>query len=197
MRLIITRHGETKENEDGISMGHLHGTLSKIGIEQAKKVANRLKDEKIHHIFSSNLARASDTAKEIAKFHQDIPLDFIEELRERYLGNLQGCKTNPKWKLLKWDLELSKKLGIETPEEILRRSKNFLEKLLDESYGKTILLVAHNGINQALITHLLGKSWENMKDLEKQKNTAITIFEFDENKNALLKLMNCIKHLDD
>ena len=197
MRLIITRHGETEENEERIIQGHLHGTLSKIGIEQAKKVANRLKNEKINHIFSSDLARASDTAKEIAKFHQNIPLDFIEELRERYLGSLQGHNIPSEWRPLKWNLELSKALKIETPEEIFERAKNFVGKLLNEYYGKIILLIAHNGINQALITHLLGKSWENIKDLEKQENTAITIFEFDENKNPLLKLMNCVKHLDD
>ncbi len=51
MRLIITRHGETEENIAGIMMGHLQGKLSATGIEQAKKVALRLKDEKIDFIF--------------------------------------------------------------------------------------------------------------------------------------------------
>ena len=45
MKLIITRHGETIENTEGIIQGHLHGTLSKLGKEQARKVAERLKKE--------------------------------------------------------------------------------------------------------------------------------------------------------
>ena len=40
MRLIITRHGKTVENENGIIQGHMPGILSKLGIEQAKKLAN-------------------------------------------------------------------------------------------------------------------------------------------------------------
>ena len=66
MKLIITRHGETEENKAGIIQGHLPGHLSEAGIEQAKKVAFRLKDEKINFIYSSDLDRAADTAKEIA-----------------------------------------------------------------------------------------------------------------------------------
>ena len=45
MRLIITRHGETEENIKGIHQGHMPGILSKLGIEQAKKLALRLKND--------------------------------------------------------------------------------------------------------------------------------------------------------
>lgn len=83
MRLIITRHGETEENTAGIIQGHLPGKLSDRGIAQAKKVALRLKNEKIDAIYSSDLARTSDTAKEIAKFHPTIPIEFVKELREK------------------------------------------------------------------------------------------------------------------
>ena len=92
MRLIITRHGETEENQAGILQGHLPGKLSVLGIEQARKVALRLKDEKIDLIFSSDLARASDTAKEIAKFHPNVPVKFVKDLRERNYGEFQGKK---------------------------------------------------------------------------------------------------------
>ena len=46
MRLLITRHGETIENKAGILQGHTEGTLSGLGIEQAEKLASRLKNEK-------------------------------------------------------------------------------------------------------------------------------------------------------
>lgn len=92
MRLIITRHGETEENKQSIIQGHNPGKLSPEGIEQAKKVALRLKDETIDYIYSSDLARAADTAKEIAKFHTETPIKFTEELREIYLGSFQGKK---------------------------------------------------------------------------------------------------------
>ena len=90
MRVILTRHGETKENKKTIVQGHMPGHLSELGKKQAEMVAIRLKDEKIDFIYSSDLKRAADTAKEIAKYHPDIPIEFTKELRERNLGEFQG-----------------------------------------------------------------------------------------------------------
>jgi len=56
-RLIFVRHGETEENKAKIVQGQKHGKLSEEGLEQAKKVAERLKDEKIDFIYSSDLDR--------------------------------------------------------------------------------------------------------------------------------------------
>ena len=63
MKLILVRHGETNENKNKIVQGFLNTTLSKIGIQQAKKVANRLKDEKIDFAYSSDLDRAKQQQK--------------------------------------------------------------------------------------------------------------------------------------
>jgi len=92
MKLIITRHGETEDNKAGIIQGHLPGKLTDVGINQAKKIALRLKDEKINYIYSSDLARASDTTKEILKYHPDAPVKFVKNLREKFLGSWQGKK---------------------------------------------------------------------------------------------------------
>ena len=48
MRLIITRHGETLENQQGIMQGHIPGILSKEGIIQAQKLAKKFLDEVLH-----------------------------------------------------------------------------------------------------------------------------------------------------
>jgi len=197
MRLIITRHGETKENRARVVQGRLHGTLSELGVKQAKKVAERLRDERIDGIFSSDLRRAADTAKEISKFHPEIPLNFVKDLRERDLGPLEGHKLPAELRPKRWDSEFASNLGIETPEEIFERAKKFINSLLKEYYKKTVLLVAHNGINQAIITHLLGKSWGDIGELNLLGNTSITIFELDKNKKPIVKLMNCMRHLGD
>ena len=65
MRLILTRHGKTVENMNDIMQGWLPGELSEEGKEQAKHVAERLKDRKIDVAYSSDLKRCVDTAKEI------------------------------------------------------------------------------------------------------------------------------------
>ena len=52
MKVILVRHGETEENKKGIMQGHIPGKLSKLGIEQAKRLAFKLKDEKLSLHFS-------------------------------------------------------------------------------------------------------------------------------------------------
>ena len=47
MRLIITRHGQTEQNKSKILQGQTPGALSNLGKEQARKVAERLKEEQI------------------------------------------------------------------------------------------------------------------------------------------------------
>lgn len=195
MKLTITRHGETEENKKKIAQGHLPGKLSKLGKMQAKKLAKRFENEKFDYIFSSDLARASNTAKEVAKFHKKIPLKLVENLRERYLGDLQG-KPSPSWygKEYAEDAELFKKLKLEPLEELSKRAQKFLDELTKDYYGKGILLVAHDAIDQALIASLLKNP---LKDVYNNLgNTSVTIFEFDKNKNPVLKLMNCTKHLE-
>jgi broad specificity phosphatase PhoE len=196
MRIILTRHGETIENKEGRFQGHLPGKLSTKGIDQAKKLALRLEKEKFDYIFSSDLARAADTAKEIAKVHKDTPIEFTQKLRERNLGELQGKK--------KEDLGLDpKKLvaGIieskegETQREMYNRAKQFINRLRERFSDENVLLVGHNGINLALIGNILGKPFEEYLKIEPQLNCAVTIFQLDEKNPSKIELWNCIKHL--
>jgi broad specificity phosphatase PhoE len=86
IKLIITRHGETKGNVQRILAG-IHDPLTPRGKEQAKKVSRRLKDEKIDAIFSSPLIRAKETAVIIAKNHPTTKVIIVDELKEMELGS--------------------------------------------------------------------------------------------------------------
>ena len=195
VKIILTRHGQTLENLEGRFQGHLHGTLSERGILQARKLAERVTDEKIDKIISSDLARAFDTAKEIAKFHKDIPLIKDERIKERNLGEIQG-KTKKELGLGPNELVAGKieTLEGETREELFERAKTFVNSLIGEE--GTILLVGHNGINLALIANLLGLSFENYTSLPSQKNTAVNLFEIKDKLPAEILLENCTAHLD-
>ena len=60
----------------------------------------------------------------------------------------------------------------------------------------TVLLVAHNSMNKALISVITGKSAQNINCLENQHNTATNIFELAKNGNHQLHVFNCVKHLE-
>ena len=197
MKLIITRHGETEENVAGILMGHLPGVLSTNGINQAKKLALRLKDEKINFIYSSDLTRASDTAKEIAKYHKNTPIEFTKELREKNLGEFEGKKKSD----LGWDNNNFMATSVEPQngeslENLYLRAKNFLSNTLKKHDKNTILLVAHNGINKAIVSVITKVGIENIKTAENFKNTSLSVFDIDKNKNYKMILFNDTKHLE-
>lgn len=194
MKLIITRHGETEENKVGIIQGQLPGKLSNTGINQAKKIALRLKDEKIDFIYSSDLARAYDTAKKISTFYKNIPIKLVKDLRERYLGEWQG-KTKDELGFTETNItEISPKDG-ETYNELLNRAKSFLNKILLKHSNDTILFVGHNGINKAMIAAITNKNSKEIDLIEDQHNTSVSIFEIDKNKNYKVIIFNDIKHL--
>ncbi len=189
MKLILTRHGETIENQKRIMQGHLPGHLSKLGIEQAKKLALRLKHEKIDAIYSSDLTRATDTAKEIARYHKKISINFVQELRETDLGTLTGkCSKD-----IDFDYRPD---DVESAASMQKRAKKLLDKVYNKYPDKTVLFVGHNGINKAIISVILNKSAKDMDKIESQHNTSISIFEIKEDKNHVVHLMNCTKHLE-
>lgn len=196
MKLIITRHGETEENLNKIWQGHNPGKLTKKGIEQARRLANRLKDENIDLIISSDLARASDTAKEILAFHQKIPIYFSKNLRERFLGELQGIERTDELEKMLFDDELAEEKNIEKQYELKLRAERLVNKMLRTLQNKNILTVGHLGINSAIIAYLLKKPWEEIVN-NKTPPSSVTIFEFDDDKNPKLVLMNCAKHLEE
>lgn len=66
-KIILVRHGRTDWNSERITQGHLDTFLNKEGLDQAIAVAEKLKDEKIDVIISSDLKRAFQTALVIAQ----------------------------------------------------------------------------------------------------------------------------------
>ena len=86
--------------------------------------------------------------------------------------------------------------GIEPTEKLFERTKNFTEYLINNYFEKNILVVCHHQNVRAITAFLLGKNSDEINTLEKIVNTSVTIFEFDGNKNPVLKLINCTKHLE-
>jgi broad specificity phosphatase PhoE len=192
MKLIITRHGETEEYVAGILHGHLPGKLSANGFEQARKVALRLQNEKIDFIYSSDLDRSANTAKEIAKHHLNIKIEFIENLRERNIGELQGKKKSE----VGWDTkDFIEPKDMETMEEVYKRAESFLHEIIHKHHNDSVLFVCHGGVGKALIAVVTGKSHTEIKSIESLQNTSVSIFEIDEDKNHKIVCINCAEHL--
>ena len=189
MKIILTRHGETEENIKKVSQGQTHGTLSVNGIEQAKKLALRFKGQKIDAIYSSDLGRAVNTVKEIAKFHPHLEVNFTELLRERDLKEFAGKPGNT----IDWYDTTG---GIESGDDMMERAKKFIDEAYEKHSKDTILVLAHGGINAAMIGTILGKTYPDMFLMHEWKNTNVTVVEISEDKSHKIHCINCVKHLE-
>ncbi len=159
-KLILIRHGQSVWNLENRFTGWIDVSLSKKGIEEAKKAGEILKDIKFDMAFTSNLMRAQETLFEILnlnlksskfiKIHDEksnhlnwysnileavideneIKVKSSELLNERYYGDLQGLNKD----------ETKKKYG-EEQVHIWRRSFDIAPpngESLKDTYNRTI-----------------------------------------------------------
>lgn len=83
------RHGQTDANLNHIIQGQTDTPLNETGLFQAQRVAEELKSVPAELVLSSDLSRAAQTAKIIARAC-DVPLMFDKKLREMSLGIWEG-----------------------------------------------------------------------------------------------------------
>ncbi len=193
MKLYLVRHGETVGNVEGRIQGQTDGELTDEGRMQAQRVAERLRHEDFDCIYSSDLARARNTAEAIHHYHGRTPLRFTEALRERAFGSCEGklCEEMGFDKHGKWNLPPD----AEPNEQMIRRITTFLYAVFKKHSQDSVLFVSHGGIIMRLIEFLEKLDGKDIGFISLQ-NTAITILEFDEDGKHNLRLLNCVEHLE-
>jgi len=89
VELVLVRHGETAWNTESRIQGHSDSPLTALGVAQARAIAARLAKERFDALLSSDLARARDTARQIAA-RTGHPVLEDARLRERNFGVAEG-----------------------------------------------------------------------------------------------------------
>jgi glucosyl-3-phosphoglycerate phosphatase len=88
-RLVLVRHGRTSWNKIGRAQGHADISLDAVGVRQAKTAAKRLARYEPAMIWSSDLARARETAEHVA-VATGLEICLDKRLREYDVGVRQG-----------------------------------------------------------------------------------------------------------
>ena len=161
-----------------------------------KKLAVALKEEKIDAIYSSDLARAADTAKEIAKFHPDVPFHLVKELRERQMGEIEGKKRADV--LAAAGVASTRDVRLTEGEnlgEVYARATQFLDQTLHKHANDTVVFVGHGVINIALVCAITNKGVNGMQQAEVPPNTSISIIEINEDRSHKIHVLNSVEHL--
>ncbi|MEG6565887.1 histidine phosphatase family protein [Thermoanaerobacterium saccharolyticum] len=199
-RLFIVRHGETLWNRQKKIQGVSDTELSDEGMKQAYLLSQRLKNEIIDVIFSSDLDRAYKTATFIAK---NFNLDVIKlpELREISFGVWEGLTVDEIEKSYKelyhtWKTKPTEATieGAETLKAVQDRILNATNKIVEQYKNKSILIVSHGTTIKALILGMLNLDLSFYPKI-RQDNTALNIIDVKDDGNCVLVLLNDTCHL--
>ncbi len=159
--VIIVRHGETLWNLEGRWQGHLDSPLTAMGVAQAQALSQRVRDENVKALYSSDLGRAYRTAKIMAGVTGH-PVVVDERLRERNLGVFQGLNSDEIRKNHPEEYRCHRTAdpdyvipGGESRRQQVERNLGCLEDLAGRHPGEMILVVTHGGVLSGLFRHTL------------------------------------------
>jgi probable phosphoglycerate mutase len=161
-RILLIRHGETAWNATGRIQGQSDIPLNASGREQARRVAQRLASEPVQALYSSDLARAYETATIIG---QPLGLTVVTSLRlrERQYGAWEGLTSAEiqarypeqfaEWRARSTDFAPPQG---ETTTQLLSRALTELQTIARRHARELVVVVTHGGLCYVLINHLLG-----------------------------------------
>ncbi len=171
IKIYIARHGQNRDNAEGILNGHRDEPLTEIGINQAKELAEHIFVEGLtfKHVFSSPLIRAYSTAEVITdKLGLGKPV-VLDALIERDFGIMTGklisdietlCAPN----IIKTETItyfLSPK-DAETFPEMLIRGQSVIDLLEIMPLEGNVLLVCHGDIGKMIYASFYGLPWKDV-----------------------------------
>jgi len=198
-QIIIVRHGQTEWNIRGIRQGYLDSPLTAKGLAQAKALGQRLGRERFTKLYSSDLGRAVQTAREISNVTgHEIVTD--PRLRERHLGIFQGldgeeivAKYPEERRLMRSEGPGYVIPGGESMVQQVERNMACLNELAARHEGEQIVVVTHGGVVSGFFRYTLEISLEAPRRFE-FVNAGINVFAREEG-NWMLLTWGDVSHL--
>lgn len=182
LEIHLVRHGEAYD-ESGVDT---HGPeLTPMGLQQARQLAKRLSNNHYSAIYCSDLTRARQTADAITHHHADALLTVTRDLRE-----VSGDHST----LIRSRLTVHSDRSMIEEQDAMHRVINHIREI--HSQPECILIVSHGNIMRSLIPMLGGLEPSNAPLLEIY-NTALCIVDCWPTNRAVLRLANCVSHLNE
>jgi len=196
-QLFLVRHGATEANERRPYVLQGRGIdfpLSETGRSQAQAVARFLSQlSTVKAIYSSSLLRAMETAGEIGRYHKIDPR-ALENIHEVDVGQWEGKS----WQMIMAENEDAYQkfmsdpgdtpyLGGESYRDVLNRVKPALAELLDRHRGQSVVVVAHNVVNRAYLSDVMGLELRRAKEIH-QANCCVNVIHHKRGRSELISL---------
>jgi probable phosphoglycerate mutase len=151
----LVRHGETDWNRELRWQGHSNVPLNERGRTQARKLADTLSGTPFAAVYSSDLRRASETARIVAD-RLSLPVQTDEDLREIDVGSWEGftladLEARVPDAVARW--EEKGEHGWEDGEShaaMMVRVRNAIGSIAARHEGERVLVFSHGGPIRAL-----------------------------------------------
>lgn len=210
-RVILVRHGQSSYNAQGRIQGRCNDSvITEAGRATAQRVSAALADLAIARIYSSPLQRAAVTAEVIRAGlpSPQPPLITAAGLLEIDLPAWEGGlrqeiqaqypEAYHTWKHAPHQFQMQHRDG-QTFFPVLslyEQATQFWQAILPQHDGETILIVAHNGINRALLSTALGLPPQYYHAVQ-QSNCCINVLNFAGGwgERVQLESLNLLAHL--
>ncbi len=195
-KLIIIRHGETDWNKEKRYSGFTDISINKTGKVQACKLYLKLKNEKVHNIYSSDRLRAIETGSIIFKGRA---IKKVVDLREMHFGIFEGLifeeimqkypEIYLRWISQPYEITIP---GGEPLSDFKSRVTLAFENIAQLNKNKTTAIFSHGGAISVYLNSITESQdfWNYIP-----KSTGMSIVEYNNN-GPSIKIFNDTAHLE-
>ncbi len=188
---------------EGRWQGQQDSRLTPRGVEQARGLARALASDSVAAVYSSDLGRAFETARLVARLHG---LDPIADPRLREIDtgrwttqlgseiHRQFPAETQTWKERPWAFRMP---GGETLAEVQARAVAFFDDAMPAHLGQTVVVIAHGTIGQTIVVRAMGLSVEDMWLEDRIDNCQISRLEWSPESGLRLIELCDVRHLAD
>lgn len=219
-RVFLVRHGQTTANAQQVIQGpRIDAELSELGHRQAASLGQALADEPIAAVFTSPLQRARQTAEAVVRRHARssgkaaaaaaagargsdaaLAVQVVPELYEMDYGRFIGQGYDAVRQEMDQVLDAWRMGFVDQPfpggESALlaqHRIRPFVSRLVMETEGSDVAVIAHGRINRVLLATLTGAGLQRLEEFP-QSNASITELAVERGR-AVVRRLNDTSHL--
>jgi probable phosphoglycerate mutase len=203
VRILLARHGETHFNVAGRWQGQSDSSLTDRGLAQARELGRALADDPVAAVYSSDLGRAMQTAREVAAPH-NLEVRAEPRLREIDVGEWAGKNHaeieaafpgGPEaWSRHPASMRLPQG---ETLLEAQTRALQFFQERMPDHVDQTIVVISHGAVGQSVLVNAMGGSVEDLWLKQRVDNCQISRLEWTADEGLKLIELCDVRHLAD
>ena len=189
--IIFLRHAQAENNTKRILAGRIEGVpLTKVGIEQAGRIAKYLKPLNISAIYSSPIERASHTAEIVAK-NNSLDYELDDRITEIEMGRFTRMNYDDMFakygniflKFYENDPVIAEH-EVETFLEVQRRILDMVTHVVKKHKNENVILVTHMDPIKSMLSTVMDLKPKTLFELI-IANASLTIIKEQENKFSL------------